>query len=171
MTFRSRAKRRIIASARLCAAVAALAAVTLSSGGAGAQAVSKDCLYVDSRQGWQRLPAPSGAIVDIAAEGTWTVLKGSVAPVGVKGHVGEAAQKLAVWTAYKFDQSYPFGAMLYRLPNGDTGSMADFSAKLLAGLVAGQRARLPGELELRINDSDSSLNDNAGRIRICLVHS
>lgn len=165
MTFRSPAKRRTIALASLCAAVLALWSIA-----AAAQAISKDCLYVDSRQGWQTLPAPSGSIVDIAADGAWTVLEGSVAPVGIKGHLGEAANALAIWTAYKFDQSYPFGAMLYRLPNGDTGSLADFSAKLLAGLVAGQSAPLAGDLALRINDSDNSLNDNAGRIRICLTH-
>ncbi len=164
MMFRSPAKRRIIASA----SIAALAAL-LGASSAAAQA-SRDCLYVDSRQGWQALPAPEGQVFDLSADGEWTVLKASQAPVNLKGHLGQAADELSIWNGYKFDQSFPFGAMLYRGPDGKVGSFADLATRLWLGQASGREISGIGSIELRINDADSSLGDNAGRIRVCLIH-
>lgn len=164
MTCRSLAKRPIIASARLCATALALFATS-----AAAQ-TSRDCLYVDAKQGWQTLPAPTGEVFDLSADGEWTVWDGSQPPVNLKGHVGEAANELAIWNGYKFDQSHPFGAMLYRKPDGQVGSFADLATKLWLGQATGREIGAIGALELRINDADSGLHNNAGRIRVCLLH-
>lgn len=167
MTSRSRAKRRIIASVN----AAALATAAIMGAGAAEAQSSRDCLYVDSRQGWQGLPAPSGEVFDLSADGEWTVLKASQPPVNLKGHLGKAADELAIWTAYKYDQSHPFGVMLYRGPDGKVGSFADLATRLWLGQATGREISAIGAIELRINDSDSSLQDNAGRIRVCLIHS
>jgi hypothetical protein len=166
MTSRSPAKRRTIATAE---ALIAAACLSLATGAAQAQ-TSRDCLYVDSRQGWQALPAPAGAVVDLAADGEWTVWDGTQPPVNLKGHVGAAADELAPWTGYKYDQSYPFGAMLYRGANGKVGSFADLATRLWLGQATGREIDAIGAIELRINDGDNALDDNAGRIRVCLIY-
>ena len=165
MMCRLRARRRITATARLCAA-----ALALASTGASAQQVSRDCLYVDARQGWQTLPAPSGSVIDVSADGEWTVWGGAQPPVNLKGHIGAAANELSPWTAYKYDQSFPFGAMLFRAPDGKVGSFADLATRLWLGQATGREVDAIGALELRINDGDSALDNNAGRIRVCLIH-
>jgi hypothetical protein len=165
MTSRSRARRRTIASAR--ALIAAAAALSAS---AAAAETSRDCLYVDSRQGWQSLPAPSGEVVDFSADGEWTVWAGTQPPVNLQGHVGKAAEELAAWTGYKYDQSFPFGVMLYRTPEGKVGSFADLATRLWLGQATGREIAAIGALDFRINDGDDALDDNAGRIRVCLIH-
>ena len=166
MTFRSPARRRTIASARVLAAAAALSLIAAS-----AQAQnSRDCLYVDSRQGWQALPAPEGEVIDLSADGEWTVWDGAQPPVNLKGHVGKAADELAPWTGYKYDQSYPFGAMLYRSANGKVASFAELATRLWLGQATGREISDIGAIELRINDGDDALDDNSGRIRVCLIH-
>ena len=162
MTFRSLAKRQTIAWA---------SALALAAGASSAAAAaSRDCLYVDSRQGWQALPAPEGEVFDLSADGEWTVWDGSQPPVNLKGHVGKAAEELAPWTGYKYDQSHPFGAMLYRAPGGKVGSFADLATRLWLGQASGREVAQIRAIELRINDADNALDNNAGRIRVCLIH-
>jgi len=166
MTSRSPAKRRTIASAN---ALLAAMALVLATGPAQAQ-TSRDCLYVDSRQGWQALPAPEGEVIDLSADGEWTVWEGSQPPVNLKGHVGKAADELAPWTGYKYDQSYPFGAMLYRGANGKVASFAELATRLWLGQATGREISGIGAIELRINDGDDALDNNSGRIRVCLIY-
>jgi len=84
--------------------------------------------------------------------------------------IGKAADELAAWNGYKYDQSFPFGAMLYRSPDGKVGSFADLATRLWLGQATGREIAAIGAMEFRINDGDSALDDNSGRIRVCLIH-
>jgi hypothetical protein len=78
------------------------------------------------------------------------------APVGASGHMGSDAQALSQYSQYKYSQSYPFGALL--LGNGRDYFWIQTGSRFASALSS---------IDMRINDSDRSLGDNAGSLTVC----
>lgn len=76
------------------------------------QQSSSACVSVDSRSGWQRFNLPGNFTRVASVSGGWSVDTRSYSPVGSSGHTGRDAEALAPYNQYKFDQRYPFGALL-----------------------------------------------------------
>ena len=115
------------------------------------------CVVVDSRSSWQRFSLPRSFTKVASISGGWSVDTRSHAPVGPFGHTGREADSLSPYNQYKFDQRFPFGALLMgsgqgtlwiQSPNSLTS--APFDA-----------------VDMRINDADNALGDNGGSLRVC----
>lgn len=116
------------------------------------------CISVDSRRGgWQRFNL-NGNFTKIASiGGGWSVDSRNYSPVGAVGHTGRDADLLKPYEQYKFDQRFPFGALLMNSGNGilhiqDSNSLS--SAPF-------------GAVDMRINDADNALGDNGGSLNVC----
>jgi hypothetical protein len=117
---------------------------------------SYECVTVDARSGWQRFTLSRAFSAIQSISGGWSVDGQRYAPVGASGHFGSDAQALSPYSQYKYNQNYPFGALL--LGNG-----RDY-------FWVQQGSRLPSPLssfDMRINDADNALGDNRGSLRVC----
>ncbi|PTV96896.1 hypothetical protein C8J27_1014 [Rhodobacter aestuarii] len=130
---------------------------------------SWECIQISSTMGWQRYVPPHepglyghdfyNMTISADQEG-WTVDKARYARVLNGGHTGADARALSPYDGYKYDQSYPFGALLLRYKDGTTralmredpgGTSWDFGNDPL--------------FDFRINDT--GFGDNAGVLKIC----
>jgi hypothetical protein len=123
----------------------------------------KTCFSVDSRQGWQSFTANHRVSGINYIEGGWSVDSRSYPMVSYTGHQGTDAERLAPFNAYKYNQSFPFGALLMELPNGDV---------IWANQPGGELGSFPegSSFRFRINDADAALGDNGGSLKVCLVY-
>jgi len=79
----------------------------------------KTCFSVDSKQGWQSFTANHKVSGINYIEGGWSVDARSYPMVSYTGHQGADAERLAPFNSYKYNQSFPFGALLMESPNGE----------------------------------------------------
>lgn len=124
------------------------------------------CLNVNSRTGWQSIAVNRGVSSLASIEGGWSVDTHSYSRVSYLGHQGADAEQLAPYNAYKYDQRFPFGALLMDLPNYGVVWIQknnDYIVNRNTNFPAGSTLRL------RINDADNALGDNAGSLRVCLT--
>jgi hypothetical protein len=116
------------------------------------------CVSVDSKRGgWQRFNLNSSFTKVASISGGWSVDTRNYSPVGAVGHTGRDADLLKPYEQYKFDQRFPFGALLMNSGNGilyiqDSNSLS--SAPF-------------GAVDMRINDADNALGDNGGSLNVC----
>lgn len=75
------------------------------------------CLKVDSRKGWQTVVANHKVVSVNNIEGEWSVDASSYSMVSYEGHKGSDAERLTPFNAFKYDQRFPFGALLMDIPN------------------------------------------------------
>ncbi|KJH69657.1 DUF4189 domain-containing protein [Aliterella atlantica] len=124
----------------------------------------KTCFSVDARQGWQSFVLPRTINSPESIEGGWSVDARSYSTVNHLGHQGAEAERLAPYNDYKYDQRFPFGALLMSVSNRDTiwiqttDYIVDWNTSFPVGSV----------VRFRINDTDAALGDNAGSLNICL---
>jgi hypothetical protein len=115
------------------------------------------CVTVDSRSGWQRFNLPRSFTKVASIGGGWSVDTRSYAPVSSSGHTGRDADALRPYNQYKFDQRFPFGALLMGSGQGTLWiqSPNSFSSAPF------------GAVDMRINDADNALGDNGGSLQVC----
>jgi hypothetical protein len=118
---------------------------------------SPHCVSVDSRQGWQRFNLPRSFTKIASISGGWSVDTRSYASVGASGHTGRDAELLTPYNQYKFDQRFPFGALLMGSGQGTLWiqSSNSFSSAPF------------GAVDMRINDANNALGDNGGSLQVC----
>jgi hypothetical protein len=115
------------------------------------------CFTVSAQQGWQYFNLPGSFKRITSIEGSWSVDDRSYARVGAYGHTGDASNRLAPYNQYKYDQNYPFGALLVNIPN-------------YGYFWVENPQQLPRSINftaMRINDGDNALGDNGGSLRVC----
>jgi hypothetical protein len=117
----------------------------------------KSCIAVDSTKEWQTLTLQNVG-VGLNIEGGWTVDKANYSKVDYVGHVGEDAVKLEPYSQYKYDLSFPFGALLVDIPNEGVKQAVD--TLKLPSLPVGSK------LKFRINDT--AFGDNDGFLTVCV---
>ena len=113
------------------------------------------CVSVDSKQGWQHFDLP-GAFTRVASiGGGWSVDAQNYSFVGSEGHSGADADALTPYNQYKFDQNFPFGALLMGsgggvlwIQNAESLNSNPFEA-----------------VDMRINDE--AFGDNDGSLEVC----
>jgi hypothetical protein len=115
------------------------------------------CFTVSSQQGWQYFNLPRSFSRISSIEGSWSVDDRAYSPVGASGHTGEAADRLAPYNQYKYNQDYPFGALFVDIPN--YGYIWVQNPQQLPQII--------NSTAMRINDADNALGDNAGSLRVC----
>ncbi len=122
----------------------------------------KTCFSVDSRQGWQSFTANHKVSGVNYIEGGWSVDARSYPMVSYTGHQGADAQRLAPFNAYKYNQSFPFGALLMELPNG----------KVIWPIPTDELGSFPvgSTFRFRINDANEALGDNGGSLKVCMIY-
>ncbi|CAD5921113.1 hypothetical protein PCC9214_00664 [Planktothrix tepida] len=120
----------------------------------------KNCLKIDARKGWQTLP--NFEEID-SIGGGWSVDAANYPMVGPGGHTGDAARALAPYNVYKYDQKYPFGALLFLDQNGNN---VPFSSSFVNNRVPPNLKHSRG-IHVRINDADKALGDNGGALEFC----
>lgn len=114
------------------------------------------CVVVDSRMGWQKFDLGREVNGVQSISGGWSVDRRNYAPVGAAGHMGRDAEALSPYSQYKYNQRYPFGALLL----GD--------GREYRWIQQGSRFAYPlKSIDMRINDADKSLGDNSGSLRVC----
>ncbi|MBD1212052.1 MAG: hypothetical protein H9534_04710 [Dolichospermum circinale Clear-D4] len=121
----------------------------------------KTCFSVDSRQGWQSFTANHRVASVNYIEGGWSVDARLYSSVGYKGHEGADAERLSPFNAYKSNQSFPFGALLMELPNGEV---------IWANNPGGELGSFPANSTFRFRINDEALGDNGGSLKVCLVY-
>jgi len=115
-----------------------------------------ECVIVSSGSRWQRFNLSRRVRQVVTISGAWSVDARSFAPVGPRGHQGMEAQALNAYNQYKYDQRFPFGALLI----GD--------GQQYFWIQERSQFNYPTNVvDLRINDSDDALGDNAGSLRVC----
>lgn len=119
--------------------------------------VSSACYTVSSQQGWQYFNFPRTFSRITSISGSWSVDDRNYTRVSAEGHTGEAANRLAPYNPYKYDQNYPFGRLLVNIPND--GYISVNSPLILPRSI--------NSTAMRINDSNNSLGDNGGLLRVC----
>ena len=126
---------------------------TGSGGGGNSPGNLEECIDVSSTQGWQpyQLKNVTGFYRVTAIHGFWTVDRAK--PLA-NPWVGHQDPSLDPFSQYKFDKRYPFGTVLIAT-NSDNMQMVDVSTQFL------------GRGWLRINDSDATLGDNSGAVKVC----
>lgn len=142
--------------------VAGVGAVLL--GAASISTVHADadvCTFVDAGKAWQSFSFPSPVRYVTSVGGAWTVDAANHEPVGAGGHVGPAGAKLEPYSAYKFDRTQPFGALLVAPSAGSGHQAVTGPAPLRFGPVS--------QLRMRINDT--ALGDNRGALSVCFSQS
>lgn len=151
-----RHRRRL--AAVVTAAFARLSAATALTGLLlAATPVQAECVEVSASEGWQDFAflIPVDRISRIM--GGWTVDKASYTPVGAGGHVGDAGKKLEPFSAYKYDTTQPFGALLLSRGEGAPHRAVSGPAWFESGPMH--------NLRMRINDT--GLGDNDGSLSVC----
>jgi hypothetical protein len=121
------------------------------------QAALNACFSVDSRLGWQRFNLPGSFTKVSSISGGWSVDTRNYASVGASGHSGRDAAALTPYNQYKYDQRFPFGALLMGSSQGALWiqSPNSFSSAPF------------GAVDMRINDADNALGDNGGSLEVC----
>jgi hypothetical protein len=127
--------------------------------GENVQPNSSTCVSVDSTKGWQRFNLPGNFTKITSLGGGWSVDTRSYQPVNASGHGGSDAQTLTPYNQYKFDQRFPFGALLMGSGQGVLWIQAPTSFNSPFGAV-----------DMRINDADNALSDNGGSLQVCFGH-
>ncbi|MHC5675405.1 hypothetical protein [Nostoc sp.] len=117
---------------------------------------SSACVSVDSRSGWQHFNLPGSFTRVTNISGGWSVDTRNYSSVGPYGHSGRDAESLAPYNQYKFDQSFPFGALLMGSGQGRLWIQSPISFNGSFGAV-----------DMRINDADNALGDNGGSLQVC----
>lgn len=117
---------------------------------------SSVCVSVDSTKGWQRFNLPGNFTKITSLGGGWSVDTRSYQPVNASGHGGSDAQALTPYNQYKFDQRFPFGALLMASSQGALWIQAPTSLNSPFNAV-----------DMRINDADNALSDNGGLLQVC----
>lgn len=120
------------------------------------QPSSSTCASVDSRRGWQSFDFPRNVTRITSISGGWSVDTRSYSPVGATGHSGRDAEALTPFNQYKFDQRFPFGAVLMGSGQGVLWIQSPVSLNSQFSAV-----------NMRINDADNALGDNGGSIQVC----
>lgn len=115
------------------------------------------CVDVSSRAGWTRFNLPRSFTRIASISGGWSVDSRSYAPVGPYGHSGQEAQRLTPYNQYKYDQRFPFGALL----------MGSGQGVLWIQNINSLSSAPFGAVDMRINDADNALGDNNGSLRVC----
>jgi hypothetical protein len=117
---------------------------------------SSSCVSVDSKRGWQRFNLPGSFTRVASIGGAWSVDSRNYSPVGSSGHTGRDAEALTPYNQYKFDQRFPFGALLMGSGQGVLWiqNPVSFNGSL-------------GAVDMRINDADNALGDNGGSLQVC----
>lgn len=115
------------------------------------------CVSVDSRRGWQRFKLPGSFTKVVSISGGWSVDSRSHASVGASGHSGRDAEDLAPYNQYKYDQGFPFGALL----------MGSGQGVLWIQNPKSFNSSPFGAVDMRINDADNALSDNGGSLQVC----
>jgi C1A family cysteine protease len=115
------------------------------------------CHVVSAMEGWQQFifSTPVNEITDI--RDGWSVDVVNYALVGPEGHTGAAAESLSPYNGYKYDEAYPFGALLLKTP--DTEHQWINSPTIFYNSIF--------EVDMRINDKDEALGDNGGYLTVC----
>jgi len=116
------------------------------------------CFNVSSKQGWQyfNLRGPYNSIASV--EGNWTVDYRRYPGVGPEGHNQPG---LEPYNQYKYDQNFPFGALLVQIPTDGYGYVWVRGSQQLPKPIT--------RTAIRINDSDIALGDNSGVLRVCFT--
>ncbi|MCT7983507.1 serine/threonine protein kinase [Laspinema sp. A4] len=114
------------------------------------------CVAVDSRKGWQKFNLPRSFSQVVSTSGGWSVDTRNYSPVGSFGHSGRDAEDLSPYSQYKYDQRFPFGALL--MGNGEHFFWLPGSGSFTDSF---------NTVEMRINDADNSLGDNGGSLQVC----
>lgn len=114
------------------------------------------CVAVDSKKGWQRFNFPRSFSKVASISGGWSVDTRGYAPVGSSGHSGRDAESLRPYNQYKYDQRFPFGALL--MSSGQGVLWIQSSASFTGSFNA---------VDMRINDADNALGDNGGSLQVC----
>ncbi|MEP0855822.1 alpha/beta hydrolase [Trichocoleus sp. DQ-U1] len=122
----------------------------------GSNPSSSACVSVDSRSGWQHFNLPGSFTRVASISGGWSVDTQNYASVGSSGHSGRDAEALAPYNQYKFDQRFPFGALLMGSGQGTLWIQNPLSFNGSFGAV-----------DMRINDADNALGDNGGSLQVC----
>ncbi len=124
------------------------------------------CMNIDSRSGWQTITVNHAVASIDVTDGGWSVDTRSYGLVRNNGHRDLDAERLAPFNSLKFDQRFPFGALLMNTSETGVVWLDD---------VANGVAHIPGpdisantRIQFRINDADNALEDNGGFLRICL---
>lgn len=117
---------------------------------------SSSCVSVDSKRGWQRFNLPGSFTRVASISGGWSVDTRNYSPVGSSGHTGRDAEALTPYNQYKFDQRFPFGALLMGSGQGVLWIQNPISFNGSFGAV-----------DMRINDADNALGDNGGSLQVC----
>jgi hypothetical protein len=122
----------------------------------GSNPSNSACVSVDSRSGWQHFNLPGSFTRVASISGGWSVDTRNYASVGSSGHSGRDAEALAPYNQYKFDQRFPFGALLMGSGQGTLWIQNPVSFNGSFGAV-----------DMRINDADNALGDNGGSLQVC----
>ena len=126
------------------------------------------CVQVDAQKGWQGYDFPAGSVYGFDASGTWTVDAANLEPVDFHGHYGPAAEMMAPWNDEKILLDADFGELL--MTAGQSVHSVYRANRVLAD--SGQVMKLDKitALWFRINDSDDSLDNNSGELKVCLIY-
>ena len=114
------------------------------------------CVSVDSRKGWQEFNLSRSYDKIIHISGGWSVDARSYSPVGAFGHIGQDARNLSPYNQYKYDQRFPFGALLININQELFWIQNPVSLNNVFDF-----------LYMRINDADNALGDNGGSLKVC----
>jgi pimeloyl-ACP methyl ester carboxylesterase len=126
---------------------------------AAAKPESNGCVSVDSKLGWQHFNLPGNFTKVASISGGWSVDTRSYAPVGAAGHTGNDAELLEPYKQYKYDQNFPFGALIVDIPTDGHGYIWVQEPQQLPKPIS--------ETTIRINDADNALGDNEGNLQVC----
>ncbi|MEI6446170.1 MAG: hypothetical protein WCO29_24345 [Nostocales cyanobacterium ELA583] len=116
------------------------------------------CFDVSSKKGWQYFDLGSPYTSIASVQGGWTVDYRNYAPVGPQGHNEPG---LEPYKQYKYDQNFPFGALFVDVPTDGYGYVWVRGSQQLPKPIT--------RTSIRINDSDKSLGDNSGVLRVCFT--
>lgn len=111
---------------------------------------------ISATESWKQIVFDQQVSRIISITGGWTVDYRNYYKVGPHGHFGSAADLLSPYNVYKFDQRFPFGALLLSVAGADVAHVSgpmEFKNSVAA-------------LSLRINDGDSAFGDNQGKLVI-----
>ena len=120
----------------------------------------QECMNISARMGWQEVYFEFDLTPRITTiSGQWTVDSRNFPAVGTDGHQGDAAARLEPFSQYKYSPQYNFGALLVR--------SRETPDRVLQGAQS-----LPlwsRYMQFRINDSNPTLGDNDGQLRVCFA--
>ena len=132
-----------------------------------ATTAAESCVTVEASSDWTSLTLDHGDFKTFTTSGSWTTDAARLDPVGPFGHKGKFGQGgIPEFDALYYQGTYSkFGEVLMRTPSQVTGPIEDFRVMVLNGgnpLIP----RKGDTVELRINDT--TLDNNAGNLRICI---